>query len=434
LRHQSFHLVQRAWAAYQAKRYDLAEKEARGALALEPNDAEALSVLSLCAMQRDDRAGAIQLAEQAVSRAADAAIYHYRLSRIHAYFGDHEAAEPPLRATLELDPRFAAAYYLYAWVYFARGQQDTALCVVDEALRINPLDVNSLNLRVEILRAKGDTSGALRTAHEALRVDPENQQTHALIGTLQLEIRHRESAIAHLKESLRIDPDTAWVRKAYSNALERQVLPARILLYVSRSILTIGVKGSPLVPVFFLLYLRSRQGFGVPTDWHPILLGLIIAVHLMVILAWWGPLLAYFAIPRDLPERRAILAEHGFWRRTRLGSSWQLFVSATILVSSASIFVPGDRVAPLACVTGGIAIALLTCMLANTPAAHLASRACAVAVCISGIAWFNDTGALQPRRKAGQGLLSKVFPVTVMLSVATIPTLNKPRYKWFSKK
>ncbi|MEX2139621.1 MAG: tetratricopeptide repeat protein [Pirellulales bacterium] len=431
--HDPFHLVQRAWAAYQAGHYDRAEQEARGALALEPNDAEALSVLSLCAMQRSDRPNAVQLAEQAISSAADEAIYHYRLALIHGRFGDHKAAEPPLRATLELDPTFAPGYSLYAWVFFARGHYDIALGGIQEALKHDPFELYALNLRIDILSDKGDVEGALHAAEHALRVHPENKHAHAMLGVLQLKRRNRGSAVTHLQEALRIDPDTVWVRRAYVNALEGRAFPARLLMRTSRAVLAALVECSFVVPLFWVGYLRCRQGYGVATGWHPILLGLVVVFHGMVILAWWGPLLSFLTIPRSSEIRQIIGAEHGFLERTRVTYLWQLFVSAAILISSASIFIAGEWIAPFACAVGGVAIAMLVCALANTPAAWIASRVCAAAVCVLSVAWFLDPAALQSNRRAPRTPLAKCFPVAVIASVAIIPTLNEPRGKWLMR-
>jgi tetratricopeptide (TPR) repeat protein len=433
LRHNSYQLVQRAWAAYQAQHFDLAEKEARGALALEPNDPEALSVLSLCAAQRQERKVAVQLAEQAIGLVPDEAIYYYRLAAIHGQFADHEATEPELQRTLELDPAFAPAYALYAWVYFTRGDYNTALNLIAEALKFNPLEVDALNLKAQVLQKKGDASGALRAAKDALRADPENYQAHAIIGEVQIELRNRRGAISHLQEALRIDPDTTWVRKAYSDALEGQTLLARSLMQLSRVMLAVLVKGSVVVPIFFTGYLKGRQGYGVPSEWHPVLLGVVIAFHAMMILAWWGPLLSYFTIPRKSPDRQIILAEHGLRQRTRTASFWQFLFSATILISAASIFIPGDKIAPLACVTGGIGIVTLVCTLANSAAARFASKLCAIAVCLSAPVWFSDPAVLQPARRAQQKPLSKFFPITVVLSIVIIPALNEPRRNWLAK-
>jgi tetratricopeptide (TPR) repeat protein len=413
--------VQRAWAAYQAKHYDVAEREAQAALAVEPTDAEALSLLSFCSMVGNDRRTAIELGQQAIAQSPDEAVYHYRLAHIHSCFGDHKSAEPLLQTTISLDPAFTAAYALYGWVYLKRGHLDIALSAVHEALRIDPGHENALNIRIEILRAKKDLDGALCAAQDALAMHPENERAHAMLGVLELKRRNRGSAIAHLHESLRIDPDTAWVRQAYANAIEGRSIPARVFMHVSQGILRVFVQCSMILPIFGLGYLRSRQGYGVASEWHPALFGLVVVFHSLLILAWWGPLLSFFTLPRDSNVRRIVSSEFGLLERSRVGRLWQLLASAALLLSTASIFVAGDWIAPMACAIGGVAIAALMCTLAATPGTWLATRLCAAAVCITAIAWFVDPGALQPDQRASKSTLAKLFPISVIVSVAVIP-------------
>jgi tetratricopeptide (TPR) repeat protein len=342
LRQHSFQLVQRAWAAYQAKRYDLAEQEARGALALEPNDPEALSILSICATERRDRATAVQFAEQAIMHAADAPIYHYRLALVHGRFGDPRAAEPPLRTALQLAPDFAPAHSLCAWMYFARMRFKKALAAINNALKLDPQEPYALNLRIQILQAKGDHRRARSAAIEALRINPENTQAHSMIGLQEVRNHKHKSAVPHLRAALELAPGLKDVQKAYAQALEHQSgLRHTILqpyLFFSYPILT------PFWPFCWALYLMSRQLGGPIFHWPWIGIAIGVAFHALLIWGWWGPWISYVLVRSDPEIRRILDASCRPIERAKLGP-WQILMTAAIAVSAASLVIPGDNYA-----------------------------------------------------------------------------------------
>jgi tetratricopeptide (TPR) repeat protein len=387
LRHNSFHLVQRAWAAYQAKRYDLAEKEARGALALEPNDPEALSVLSLCAMQRNDRPSAVQLAQQAIGRAADWPIYHYRLALVHGHFADHKAAETPLRTTLELDPSFAPAYSLFAWVYFARGHVNIALRAIDEALQYDPHDVYALNLRIELLQSRGDHEAAQRAAMEALRVNPENEQAHALAGVSTLKLKDPNRGVFHLQEAVRLDPHKQWVRKAYVQALESQHPIARPLLKLQHWTASSLDGHGAFWLLLWAIYFLARYFAGAPLGWHFVPATAAATFLVLLAVTWWGGVAPYFLM-RSQPEiHRLIAAQQSLWSRLRIATPGQIALTTAVILSFASFVMASSYILPIATAVLFNAISLLCCEAARSRRAKIATGIYAAFVFLGSIAW-----------------------------------------------
>jgi tetratricopeptide (TPR) repeat protein len=387
LRHDSFHLVQRAWAAYQAKHYDLAEKEARGALALEPNDPEALSVLSLCAMQKNDRIGAVQLARQAIAGAADWPIYHYRLALVHGHFADHQSAEPPLRTTLALDPSFAPAYSLFAWVYYVRGHVNIALRAIDEALKFDPHDAYALNLRIELLQTRGDHESARRAAMEALRENPENEQAHALAGVSTLKLKDPQRGIFHLSEAVRLDPRQQWVRKAYVQALESQHPIARPLLRLQHWTASSLDGHGAFWLLLWAIYFLARYFAGVPVSWH--FVPAIAAAVFLILLAitWWGGVAPYFLMRSQPDIHRLIATEENLPSRMRVATLGQILLTTAIILSFASFAMASRYIVPIASAVLFNAISLLCCEAAKSRRGKIDTRIYAAIVFLGSIAW-----------------------------------------------
>jgi tetratricopeptide (TPR) repeat protein len=430
LERDSFHLVQRAWAAYQAKHYEVAEREAQAALAIEPNEPNALSVLSLCAMTRNDQSGAIELGEQARAHAPEEPIYHYRLARIHAWFGDHRQAELPLDKTLALDPTFAPAYSLYAWVYYARGHLDIALRAIHEALKFDPHEEYALTLRIELLKEKGSRKLAEVAAREALAVNPENNRAHAMAGVIKIESRDRESGIAHLSEAMRLDPSSQWVRRRYAQALEERGFLARSISRAS-TLLT----HSPMVLIVvwaipWIGYLGHRQEYGPAITWRWSEFLLALMLHVLLVVAWWGPLFSYFLM-RDASARRVIATELGLRQRTRFNRPWHVCVSCAILLSILSLAIPGPFVAPLASAFAGSAAAFRLCELPRTIKGKVAAAALTLAVVIAGIQWASNPNSLLSTKKYPNRDVPTAFPALMFWSAIILAAVwsNSARHE-----
>jgi tetratricopeptide (TPR) repeat protein len=414
-----FYLVGRAWAAYQSGHYDVAEREARGALAIEPNDPEALSILSLCAMQRNDQDQAVMLAERARAQGVEEPIYHYRLARIYGWFGDHKLAEVPLDKTLALDPMFAPAYSLYAWIYFARGHLDIALRAIHEALKFDPHEQYALTLRIDILKAKGSRKLAERAAREALAVNPENERAHAMAGLINLELREHEQGISHLREAARLDPGESWVRQTYAQALEERSPWARFLVRLSKSLREMSAQHYVMASIAWLVYLLHRQEVGVAIYWTWPKLSLALLLHTLLVIGWWGPLISYVMLP-DLAARRIVAAELGVRERMRLYRPWHACVSLAIIISVLSVLIPGPYLAPLASGLAGTAVAFRLYELPHSRNGRIAAACFAGVVVIAAVAWSIHPHSLRSEKDYPRNPLAQSFPAVFVLSTVLL--------------
>lgn len=68
----------------------------------------------------------------------------------------------------------SAANAQLAQIYSARGDFDSAIERLDEALAYNARNIPALNLKTAVLRAKGEKNAALETAEKTLALDPVN--------------------------------------------------------------------------------------------------------------------------------------------------------------------------------------------------------------------------------------------------------------------
>lgn len=409
--------VEGGWAAYRIGRYESAEREAREALARAPTEPEALSLLSLCAMQRKDLKNAVRLAEEAIGYSPAEAGYHYRLALVHARCGDHISVDLPLQRAIELDPQLAPAHALYGAVYLARDEFGLAYDAVMRALEIDPLDSYALNLRIDILKRQGLLREARRAALDALEIDPENAQAHAMAGTLKLG-SDRHGALDHLREALRLAPERRWVQRVYTEALEGRNAVARGLLKLSRSLTLVAVDSYCIWLALWVFYLLSRANRGTPMEWPPIFFAAAITLHVLLVLAWWGPLLSYAMLKRDSEVRRVVAAERSLRDRTRVGRWWHAVMTIAILVSVAGLFLPGERFAPLVTALAGVSMALWLVEAASGRLGKSLAGTYAIFVLAMAAAWVYHPATMRNDKGRKKLVLAELFPVAAIVAAS----------------
>jgi adenylate cyclase len=180
---------------------------ARRALDLAPDLAEAHASLGLIELNRGDPAGAARLLERAMKLNPGYTMAHvwygltltaqgdYQAAAAHnreAFridplspivnanvgfdewrFGNTAEAEARFRAALEVDPAFAVPRSGMARICARRGEIDAALHWLDQAIELAPRRAFYHSRKALILMQSGDTARALTCAEEADRIAPE---------------------------------------------------------------------------------------------------------------------------------------------------------------------------------------------------------------------------------------------------------------------
>src|SRR5262245_36764094 len=241
-------LVQQAMIHQQAGRLDDAEAHYHRALAIDPNQFEALHFLGLLEAQRGRFAEADRLVERSLSINGMRAEAHSNHARILRQMGRPQDAiarcdralilNPflvdalilrgnALRDLLRLveamasfdralgtNPNEPLAHYNRGLTLLAMGREKDALVSLDKALALRPRDADCLIARGHALAALLSPEEAVRSYDEALAVRPGD--TEALLGrgdTLHGMNRWQE-AIESYERACALQPDNARVRLA----------------------------------------------------------------------------------------------------------------------------------------------------------------------------------------------------------------------------
>lgn len=199
-------------------RYDLAERELRGALAEHPQEpilhvqlGYALEGLNRLEEAENEARLALHLDPEEV----EAIIL---LAKLSLNAGRHREAETLCLSALNLDPMSPRNYLIYAILMQKTGHLDKAEKLVRKCLQLAPGYNQAHSVLSTILAEKRQGSQAVTHGAHGVALDPDSDYSHAMLGYTYLAAGHPFKARAHLREALRLDPADADVEEAFRNA------------------------------------------------------------------------------------------------------------------------------------------------------------------------------------------------------------------------
>ncbi len=212
--------LQRGLLLFDQRRYDLAERELRAALATDPDHPLAHAVLAFCLLERDDLDGAEAEAGQAILNAPDESFSHHAMSRVLHQRRRTKEAEEAIREAIRLSPDDAGYHASLAGILMDLRRWPDALAAAERGLEIDAEHDGCANLRVLALRQLGRADEAAAAMEGVLARRPDDAVSHANQGWALLERGDADKALEHFREALRIDPELDWARAGLVEALK----------------------------------------------------------------------------------------------------------------------------------------------------------------------------------------------------------------------
>jgi tetratricopeptide (TPR) repeat protein len=108
--------------------------------------------------------------------------------------------------TATAHPQSHLAHHTYARMLSDAGRPVEAMAAINEALRLNPFDVDELNLRGDIRVALGELDAADADYRQALQLNPMDASVIHNIAALEFKRRRRWSAVRGFLAAERLDP------------------------------------------------------------------------------------------------------------------------------------------------------------------------------------------------------------------------------------
>ncbi len=202
------------------RRFDLAIKELRKAIAQDMDNSFAHSMLAMCLSQTGEDKEALKEAQEGVRLDPNDSYAHYILSNIYLNQEEFNLSELSIREALRLNPYDADYLHTLAINLFNKRQFEEALAVIDTGLEIEPENIDCLNLKARLLVRLGRQEEANHSYDASLNRDPDNAMTHTSQGWALLEQKEYEKALEHFREALRLDPQLEFARTGMVEALK----------------------------------------------------------------------------------------------------------------------------------------------------------------------------------------------------------------------
>ena len=120
--------------------------------------------------------------------------------------GDRDSAMAAIEEALRLDPTYALAHITRAELFAAKGLRSRALEDLDEAVRLEPMSGIALVERSQMFFLAGDNDSARADVEKAIQADPSFAPAYLVRAELDAAKGARDRAMGDLDDALRLDP------------------------------------------------------------------------------------------------------------------------------------------------------------------------------------------------------------------------------------
>jgi tetratricopeptide (TPR) repeat protein len=222
--------LERAQQLVTLQRYKDAETELRSVLSSQPDNTEALALISICFSQQGKPDEATRAIQNAIGKEPDNDYLLYLQALF--YFNDDKLkeAEKFIRNAISYDPHNADYFGLLSAINLKQKEWKQALENANRGLEADPDNLQSLNSRSSALYKLDKKDDAYATIQEALNQDPENAHTHTNLGWSLLEMGQHKKSLEHFREALKINPGYEFAKAGMVEALKARYLFYRIFL------------------------------------------------------------------------------------------------------------------------------------------------------------------------------------------------------------
>jgi len=130
---------------------------------------------------------------------------HESMAAVHAYVEwSWENAERECKNIIELNPGYAWGHFHYANLLLSQGKPDAAMKEMQEAHKLDPLNV-AFNRNLGIIHFRtGQLEIAIEILHRTIEMDPTFPLTHLYLGYIYMQKSMYEEALAEIQKESRL--------------------------------------------------------------------------------------------------------------------------------------------------------------------------------------------------------------------------------------
>ena len=177
------------------------------AVRLDPDMEDACVGLAAVKSDLGDPAGAIEVLDRIVDRAARPVTVHYVIGQLHERRGDQASAASAYRSALAADPAHVSARQRLAALEVVEGNLDAAAQHYATLKRQEPEDFETRMNLAALHARRGDTAGAVREYQDAIIIEPDNWEARCRLADCLEDDGLPEQALAEIRRVLDAHPD-----------------------------------------------------------------------------------------------------------------------------------------------------------------------------------------------------------------------------------
>jgi protein O-GlcNAc transferase len=249
-------ILQRGLDYHQQGDLEQAEKCYRAILEVAPVNAEALHLLGVLSIQKQDSPAAIDLISRAIQIFPDQPIYHNNLGNAYRDSGcceqavacyqkalqirpdlvetyvnmgvayhrlaDLERAVTAFQKAITLKPDCAEAYYNLGNTFKEQRLFDKAISYYEQAASLNPMLVEAFYNQANILEKQARFAEAIACLKQCIQFKPDWAEGHSNLGNLSKQLGFLDDAIAHYQKAIHLKPELDEAHNNLGNAFKDQ--------------------------------------------------------------------------------------------------------------------------------------------------------------------------------------------------------------------
>lgn len=225
-------------------RFDDAEREARAALAAEPQDATLLVALAAVLLGAGRHAEGLAAADAATAAAPQDERVHRLRGLLLSYMGRHHEAVQAGYTAVSLAPEEPYAATGYARVLQRAGRLTDAMAVAHRLVSLAPNSAASHFLLADVASDLGDRQTARASYAEALRLDPQHAAARHDLAVLDARSHRPARALRGLVDAGTMDPSMPQVLQTVTAVLWQLSWRLRMWLAVATVIAIFSGSGT----------------------------------------------------------------------------------------------------------------------------------------------------------------------------------------------
>jgi tetratricopeptide (TPR) repeat protein len=228
--------------------------EVRRALAMNPNDPDALEIEGLCRLRLGEPLEALGPLGRAIAAQPEAAHAHYLYGFALREAGRLQEAADPLATALRLAPDEPVYLRALAELYADLRRYEEALPLARRATEVGPHRAANHVTFGYVASAAGRKEEARRAYETAVALDPNDAAAWNNLGCLDLEDRQPLRARLRFREALRLDPRGRRARRNLTLVAQPGTRPASwddVVAGVARELARAGAPRTRLLALVF---------------------------------------------------------------------------------------------------------------------------------------------------------------------------------------